>query len=273
MAINVKCPKPGCGKVLSVKDEYAGKTGKCPVCGTAVKVPMIKASPETPAAKGPAKAPAPAPAAPAPRPKAKAPPPPLDEDDVEEPYEPDEEEGTSPKPAGGEKGLLGNLGRANGLNKLDQILLVVGLVGLLLAVVSVPLPWSSQGPSGSASYMHGSGFLFFAAGLLALAGVGTTLGMKRFLPVALSVAVFFGIYGFVDAFSFIIKVPSAALGVGVYVGVLGTLMAAGTCVFLALQHPTGNPRQAFPQKNLGLIIAAGLGLLVGVLIFVSRSSV
>jgi hypothetical protein len=39
MPIRFICPNPDCRKPITVKDEYAGRTGKCPACQTAVKVP------------------------------------------------------------------------------------------------------------------------------------------------------------------------------------------------------------------------------------------
>jgi hypothetical protein len=39
MAINVRCPNDACGKMLSVRDDFAGKTGKCPNCGTLMPIP------------------------------------------------------------------------------------------------------------------------------------------------------------------------------------------------------------------------------------------
>jgi len=39
MAIQVQCPNADCGKILTVRDEFAGKIGKCPGCGGAVKIP------------------------------------------------------------------------------------------------------------------------------------------------------------------------------------------------------------------------------------------
>jgi hypothetical protein len=41
MAIQVRCPSGDCGKLLSVPDEYAGKTGKCPVCGAVLPIPAL----------------------------------------------------------------------------------------------------------------------------------------------------------------------------------------------------------------------------------------
>src|SRR5437588_11760474 len=40
--IRVKCPNSKCQQTLTVKDEFAGRTGKCPACGTAVQVPAAK---------------------------------------------------------------------------------------------------------------------------------------------------------------------------------------------------------------------------------------
>jgi len=41
MAIQVRCPNGACGKRLSVGDDYAGRTGKCPSCGAAVQIPQL----------------------------------------------------------------------------------------------------------------------------------------------------------------------------------------------------------------------------------------
>jgi len=43
LAITVKCT--GCGKTLKVKDELAGKRGKCPGCGTIIQIPKAPAAP------------------------------------------------------------------------------------------------------------------------------------------------------------------------------------------------------------------------------------
>lgn len=39
MPIKVQCPNPVCSQVITVKDEYAGKRGKCPACGSAMMIP------------------------------------------------------------------------------------------------------------------------------------------------------------------------------------------------------------------------------------------
>ena len=44
MTIEVKCPNPDCAKVFKVKDELAGKKGKCSQCGTAIHVPAAAPS-------------------------------------------------------------------------------------------------------------------------------------------------------------------------------------------------------------------------------------
>ncbi len=91
MSIKAKCPNPACGKVLTIKEEYAGKTGKCPACGLSIKIPAAPA----PGAKPPTSAPSPSPKASAktastpPRPKV----------EPEEDYEVVEEEPPAPKPA------------------------------------------------------------------------------------------------------------------------------------------------------------------------------
>src|SRR6476660_9932428 len=40
MAIQVTCEK--CGKQLRVKDEYAGRKGKCPACGAVIQIPQAE---------------------------------------------------------------------------------------------------------------------------------------------------------------------------------------------------------------------------------------
>ncbi len=42
MAIKFKCPNAACGMVLTVKDEAAGRKGKCPTCGSVVVVPQLQ---------------------------------------------------------------------------------------------------------------------------------------------------------------------------------------------------------------------------------------
>jgi hypothetical protein len=39
MAITVQCPNTGCGQLLNVRDELAGKAGKCPSCGSVIAIP------------------------------------------------------------------------------------------------------------------------------------------------------------------------------------------------------------------------------------------
>src|SRR5271166_4309002 len=45
MPIPVHCPNKKCAKSMTVKDEFAGKIGKCPACGTPVKVPALAPAP------------------------------------------------------------------------------------------------------------------------------------------------------------------------------------------------------------------------------------
>jgi ribosomal protein S27E len=77
MPIKVKCPNADCGKVATVKDEFAGKRAKCPACGTIMTIPNgagVAAAPAAhrPAAPPPAGVQAPPPAA---RQRPAAPPP------------------------------------------------------------------------------------------------------------------------------------------------------------------------------------------------------
>lgn len=44
MPIDVEC---GCGKTFRVKDEHAGKRGKCPACGEMLTIPAPAAKPPT----------------------------------------------------------------------------------------------------------------------------------------------------------------------------------------------------------------------------------
>jgi hypothetical protein len=40
MSIQFQCLNTSCGQVLTVKDEFAGKKGRCPSCGAAVDIPL-----------------------------------------------------------------------------------------------------------------------------------------------------------------------------------------------------------------------------------------
>lgn len=40
MSIKVQCPNPACGKVFSVKPEYAGRKAKCPGCSSPLIIPI-----------------------------------------------------------------------------------------------------------------------------------------------------------------------------------------------------------------------------------------
>lgn len=55
MPIKAKCPNPDCGKVLTAKDEHAGKKAKCPACGGIVQFPKppMSSRPPTKEAKRP----------------------------------------------------------------------------------------------------------------------------------------------------------------------------------------------------------------------------
>ncbi|MBY0526652.1 MAG: hypothetical protein K2R98_24865 [Gemmataceae bacterium] len=59
MPIRVQCPNEACGKVMMVKDQFAGTKGKCPDCGQAVLVPALATDdlPPTKKIKKPASAP------------------------------------------------------------------------------------------------------------------------------------------------------------------------------------------------------------------------
>lgn len=45
MTIQVRCPNSACGKLLAVRDDFAGKTGKCPSCGTTMPIPYPNEAP------------------------------------------------------------------------------------------------------------------------------------------------------------------------------------------------------------------------------------
>jgi len=52
MPIRVQCAK--CGRVIVAKDEYAGRTAKCPGCGQGLRLPAQPAAAPAPEAGGPA---------------------------------------------------------------------------------------------------------------------------------------------------------------------------------------------------------------------------
>ena len=45
MPITFSCPNPECPRIFSVKDEFGGRTSKCPDCGTNILVPATQATP------------------------------------------------------------------------------------------------------------------------------------------------------------------------------------------------------------------------------------
>src|SRR4051812_4111543 len=45
MTIRFKCPNARCQKVLTVKDELAGKRARCPICKQSVTIPVPMAAP------------------------------------------------------------------------------------------------------------------------------------------------------------------------------------------------------------------------------------
>lgn len=65
MPIKLKCPNGKCGKVLEMPDQFAGKKGKCPACGSMFMIPNPAASRDVAVGRvvedRPAPAPAPAP--------------------------------------------------------------------------------------------------------------------------------------------------------------------------------------------------------------------
>jgi hypothetical protein len=46
MPITIKCPNESCAKSFRVQDAAAGKTGKCPVCGTRIVIPTLPPAPD-----------------------------------------------------------------------------------------------------------------------------------------------------------------------------------------------------------------------------------
>lgn len=60
LLVEVRCPNRKCGRVIRVRAAFAGRTGKCPACATAVTVPELEGA----AAPQPVRKPAPAPVAP-----------------------------------------------------------------------------------------------------------------------------------------------------------------------------------------------------------------
>ena len=48
MPITFSCPNPHCPRTFTVKDEFAGKTSKCPGCSASITVPMTNTPPPPP---------------------------------------------------------------------------------------------------------------------------------------------------------------------------------------------------------------------------------
>ncbi len=52
MPIQARCPNKGCGQLLTVGDQFAGKKGRCPTCGMVFMIPVPRAArPAQPAAE------------------------------------------------------------------------------------------------------------------------------------------------------------------------------------------------------------------------------
>jgi hypothetical protein len=164
MPISVKCPNRTCGKTMNVKDQFAGKMGKCPACGTPVKVPAAPQLEEL-------------------------------EEEVEQRLTP------APPAAGPDWGRVADaapsdeekpvIRRRPAMNDRNQTLLCSGMGALVVVAVSTFFPWVSVSIGGTGSAMVRSpalaGFEASAKGVDFGGGVAVlvlSVGVAVFVAVA-----------------------------------------------------------------------------------------
>lgn len=197
MPIELKCGNTACTTVMAVKEEHAGKSVKCPNCGTVTVVPSPSSAPP---------APAPAPAA------AASPPPPAPVG------------GAAAPAAANLMETVKNLAKANNLDDLGLYAVAGGLASLLLLILSTLLPRYSAigafvflitvGVTGFVLVSFAKMYVFFEKAVYAAAGWGAFI----FMVVILTLLVW------------------EDIGPGQYLGLLASIAVAAAFGFLSYQR-------------------------------------
>lgn len=255
-----------CGKRLKVKDEAAGKKGKCPQCGVLLAVPQAVAEPVAVAS--------------AEMPPAVATEPPVVSGrslDRQTPAEPAAED------VGREAGSPGS-----DLDLSIKIAMAAGGLGLLVLALSPLFKWINFG-AGGVTGISGDGKIVLGGTVVcAILFALVAFARKRLVPVSLGV----GAWGIVALFwmgALIWKVgsitdspeikdnPFAAIfasqvspGAGLYLGLIGGLIVAGALGFLAFRRL----QQANRLKLFYIVepCALVLGLLVAIAVGPERTA-
>ncbi len=259
--IEFKCSQ--CGKQLKVKDDAAGKKGKCPRCGILLHVlhaepePAIETAPEQPPSI--AKAETAVPSA--------------------------NDAGRQPEPARSPDATSQEADSPSGV-QLDQPIKIgmgAGGIGLLILALSTLFKWVNFGAGGVIG-ISGDGKIVLGVTVLSIVlCAAAVFTRKRLVVVSLGV----GAWGTVAMFwmgGLIWKVgsilespdvkdnPFAAIfatqvspGAGLYLGLIGGLVVAGALGFLAFRQlqPVGRLRFFYISQSCALVLGVLVAITVG----------
>lgn len=229
--IEFKCSE--CGKQLRVKDDAAGKKGKCPQCGTVLLVPAKQESSLQPADSRPNDG----------------------IGDVEQRTAPPTTEGANPRAGAADAqkapSPVANDTRSEYLDNPIKIALAAGGVGLVILALSPLFKWINFG-AGGVTGISGDGKIVLGITVVSIIALGLAVFARRRIAAA-SLGV--GAWGTIALFwmgGLIWKVgsllesseaegnPFAAMlatqvspGSGLYIGLIGGLIAAGALGYVA----------------------------------------
>jgi hypothetical protein len=254
MPITARCPNPSCGQTLQVPDQFAGSTGKCPTCGTAVT--FQAGSPGAPPPMPPAAPPPPAGAyAPAP-PQAPA------------------VGGFAPPPSNAPIGMYPTEALPAGppmdpAKLVEMICVPAGLFFLALVLLACFLPWVDSGLVSLNGFALGDAGIFFVLSLMVAALTGLTYLLRQLLPPVAVLGAGFGSFAFFFTIAEVIKLGKYGAGAkaGVWLALVAAIGIAGAFITLALFRPLETPMtQSLTSPvlkrhgGLFLAIASGVGL-------------
>jgi len=260
--IEFKCSE--CGKQLRVKDDAAGKKGKCPQCGTVLLVPAKQESSLQPADSRPNDG----------------------IGDVEQRTAPPTTEGANPRAGAADAqkapSPVANDTRSEYLDNPIKIALAAGGVGLVILALSPLFKWINFG-AGGVTGISGDGKIVLGITVVSIIALGLAVFARRRIAAA-SLGV--GAWGTIALFwmgGLIWKVgsllesseaegnPFAAMlatqvspGSGLYIGLIGGLIAAGALGYVAYRQlqEAGRPRVFY----IGQVCALVLGVLVAAVV-------